>query len=177
MDAFREMTNLVINRACREDWPSIQRIFAEGIADGDATFAPEAPASWRDWTRGKILPCCLTAKREERVVGWVALGKVSERAVYSGVAEVKIYVERQSRDQSIGSRLLQAVIKASEDAGIWTLEARIFPENLISLQLHKRQGFREVGIREKIGKMESGSRKGTWRDVVLLERRSNRIGI
>ncbi len=170
------MKNLHILRATEGDWPSIERIYEEGIATGDATFTAQAPASWEEWANGKILRCCLVAKLDDRVVGWAALGAVSHRPAYAGVAVVNIYVERDLHGQGLGTRLLQALIDASEEAGIWTLEARIFPENVASLALHRRHGFREVGIRERIGLMRTGHAQGRWRDVVLLERRSSRAG-
>ncbi len=171
------INELRITQASRDDWPAIKRIFEEGIKTGNATFNSHAPDSWEEWVSDKILHCCLVAKSDGRVVGWVALGEVSKRSVYSGVAYINIYVERDSRGQRVGSRLLEALIDVSEEAGIWTLEARIFPENLASLQLHIRNGFRKVGVREKIGQMTSGSLRGEWRDVLLLERRSARCGL
>ncbi len=171
------MKDLRIILAHRDDWPAIQRIFKEGIETGNATFNSQAPDSWEEWVSDKILHCCLVAKSKGRVVGWVSLGSVSKRSVYSGVAYINIYVERDSRGQRVGSRLLEALIEVSEKAGIWTLEARIFPDNLASLQLHLRNGFRKVGVREKIGQMTTGFRRGEWRDVLLLERRSARCGL
>lgn len=112
----------------------------------------------------------------DRVVGWASLEGVSERPVYSGVAYINIYIGSDSQGQGIGSRLLEALVGASEEAGIWTLEARIFPENLASIRLHLRHEFREVGVREKFGLMVYGPFQGKWRDVVLLERRSRRSG-
>jgi len=170
------MKNLHIVRATERDWPPIERVYQEGIATGNATFTTQAPASWGEWAKGKILSCCLVAKLDDRVVGWAALAAESERPAYTGVAVVNIYIERDLHGQGLGTRLLQALIDASEEAGIWTLEARIFPENVASLELHRRHGFREVGIRERIGLMHIGPHQGKWRDVVLLERRSSRAG-
>jgi phosphinothricin acetyltransferase len=173
---MHELTkHLRIVRARPDDWPFIQSIYAEGIATGNATFTIEPPRSWAAWAKGKHLNCCMVAKIDEQVVGWVALGTVSTRPVYAGVADINIYVAGEQRGQGIGAKLLAAVIAAAEKAGIWTIEARIFPENEASLRLHRRLGFREVGIHEKIGYMHFGPYQGHWRDVLLLEHRSHQI--
>lgn len=162
--------------ASRADWPMVRRIFEEGIATGNATFTQSPPSSWSAWQDGKIDGCCLVAKEDTKVVGWASLEKVSDRPVYSGVAVVNIYVAASSRGRGIGSSLMKALIERAETLGIWTLEARVFPENSPSIRLHENHGFTLVGIRERIGRMEYGSLKGTWRNVLLLERRSKRIG-
>ena len=107
-----------------------------------------------------------------QVVGWAALSPVSSRSVYAGVAEVSIYISTAHQGQGIGTKLLSALVVESEKAGIWTLQAGIFPENKASIKLHKQCGFRVVGVREKVGKMDD-----TWRDVILLERRGNVVGV
>ncbi|MFQ5612506.1 MAG: GNAT family N-acetyltransferase [Anaerolineae bacterium] len=153
-----------------DDWPLVQAIYREGIATGDATFEMDAPG-WERWDRGHLRDPRLVAKINGRVVGWAALSPVSARRVYAGVAEVSIYVTSAAAGRGVGKALLQTLIEASERAGIWTLQAGIFPENRASIALHRACGFREVGVRERIGYMQ-----GVWRDVVLLERRSQVVG-
>lgn len=153
------------------DWSSVRAIYLEGIATRNATFETVAPA-WEKWDRDR-LPCCrLVARDETGVLGWAALSPVSTRPVYAGVAEASIYVAARARGRGIGAVLLQAVITASEQAGIWTLQAGIFPENAASLRMCQRAGFRVVGTRERIGCMD-----GRWRDTVLMERRSAVAGV
>ena len=113
----------------------------------------------------------LVAISTEGIGGWAALSPVSARPVYAGVAEVSVYVEEGGRGRGVGTLLLEALVKESEKIGVWTLQASIFPENAASVSLHKSFGFREVGTRERIGKM-----KGVWRDTVLFERRSKLVG-
>jgi L-amino acid N-acyltransferase YncA len=153
-----------------EDWPEVRRIYEEGIADGNATFETEAP-QWEAWDRGHLADPRLIARLGEQVVGWSALSPVSSRSVYRGVVEVSTYVGRDFRGRGVGFTLLSTMVERSEKAGIWTLQAGVFPENLDSLRLHMRCGFRTVGILERIGRTEEG-----WRDVVLLERRSPAVG-
>jgi len=154
-----------------DDWPAVGRIYGEGIATSNATFAAEVP-DWREWDSSHRANCRLVAGAGKKVLGWAALSSVSARQVYAGVAEVSVYVAESARGASVGKALLRALIEESESDGIWTLQAGIFPENVASVSLHKSLGFREVGVREKIGKM--GNR---WRDVLLLERRSSVAGI
>ena len=154
-----------------EDWPAVQRIYSEGIATGNATFETETPA-WEKWDQGHFQDCRLVAVNTEGILGWAALSPVSTRRVYSGVAEVSVYVAAKARGQGVGMLLLQSLVEQSERCGIWTLQAGIFPENVPSVALHKSCGFREVGLRKKLGR-----RNGVWRDVLLLERRSSRAGI
>jgi L-amino acid N-acyltransferase YncA len=144
------------------DWESVRSIYLEGIATGNATFETAAP-SWDDWDANHLRCCRLVAREGGSVVGWV----VSGRAVYKGVAEVSVYVARSAQGKGIGRSLLDRLIEESEREGIWTLQAGIFPENEVSIELHKKLGFREVGRRERIGQLS-----GEWRDVVLMERRS-----
>jgi L-amino acid N-acyltransferase YncA len=159
------------------DWPEVAAIYQQGIDTGEATFAAHPPASWADWQRGKIGPCSLVARIEERISGWAALSPYSRRPCYAGVAEVSLYVAETARGQGVGSRLMQALIETSEQHKIWTLQASIFPENKASLRLHQAFGFRTVGRRERLGFMEAGPRAGEWRDVLLMERRSTVAGI
>ena len=155
----------------REHWPEVLRIYLEGIATGNATFEVEAP-SWEKWDGSHLPNCRLIAQEESKILGWAALSPVSSRRVYAGVVEVSAYVAEAARGKGIGKSLLSALIESSEDCGVWTLQAGIFPENTASITLHKSLGFREVGRRERIGKMGDA-----WRDVVLLERRSAKVGI
>ncbi len=154
-----------------EDWPAVQRIYSEGIATGNATFETETPA-WEKWDQGHLQDCRLIAVNSEGILGWAALSPVSTRRVYSGVAEVSVYVAATARGRGVGTLLLQSLVEQSEGCGVWTLQAGIFPENVPSVALHKSCGFREVGLRQKLGQ-----RNGVWRDVLLLERRSSRVGV
>jgi phosphinothricin acetyltransferase len=152
------------------DWPAVRAIYAEGIATNQATFETAAP-DWNRWNETHLQVPRLVAVSANTVIGWAALSPVSARAVYAGVAEVSVYVSAQGRGQGIGTTLLERLIEASEANNIWTLQASIFPENRASIELHKKCGFREVGRRERIGKMHNA-----WRDTILLERRSNVAG-
>ena len=153
------------------DWEAVRSIYREGIATGNATFEMDVP-DWEDWNEGHLRDCRFVARKGERVVGWAALSPVSSRCVYAGVAEVSVYVAASARGRGVGKALLRALVEGSEFQGIWTLQAGIFPENEASIALHKACGFREVGHRERLGQV-----KGIWRDVVLMERRSNVVGV
>jgi L-amino acid N-acyltransferase YncA len=159
------------------DWPAVAAIYERGIHTGSATFEAHPPASWQEWRAGKLNACSLVARLDRRIVGWAALSPVSKRPVYAGVAEVSVYVDTDLLGQGIGKALLRALIERAEAHGIWTLQAKILPENQVSLHLHCRCGFRRVGTREKLGKMEYGPYQGQWRDVVLMERRSKVVGV
>ncbi|NIM95823.1 MAG: GNAT family N-acetyltransferase [Anaerolineales bacterium] len=152
------------------DWEMVCSIYKDGIETGDATFE-EAPPDWEEWNATHLSKCRIIARMEERVVGWAALSPVSSRCVYEGVAEVSIYVATPYWGMGVGKALLGTLIEASEEAGIWTLESSMFPENERSLRLHRSLGFREVGFRERIGQLD-----GKWRDTILMERRSKVIG-
>jgi L-amino acid N-acyltransferase YncA len=152
------------------DWEEVRAIYLEGIETGQATLETEAPA-WEKWGAGHLPSCRLVARANDGIAGWAALSPVSSRRVYSGVAEVSVYVAGSFRGFGVGRSLMRALIICSEQHGIWTLQAGILPENASSLALHRSCGFREVGRRERIGKLN-----GTWRDVILLERRSERVG-
>jgi len=152
------------------DYDAVRAIYLEGIATGNATFEKCAP-EWEKWDRNHLPSCRLVARRQGEVLGWAALSPVSGRCVYGGVAEVSVYVAAQVRRLGIGLQLLSALIDASEQQGIWTLQGAVFPENTASLALCRRAGFRVVGTRERLGSMD-----GRWRDVVLLERRSPTVG-
>jgi len=155
-----------IDKLATEDWIQVRSIYLEGIATGDATFETDAP-DWETWDCNHLKFGRLAARDGDSVVGWAALSPVSNRCVYGGVAEVSVYVAAAARGQGIGRLLLMSLIDEAERNGIWTLQAGIFPENVASIALHKSCGFREVGLRERLGKLN-----GVWRDVVLLERRS-----
>jgi phosphinothricin acetyltransferase len=160
-----------VRRMRADDWRAIRAIYLAGIATGQATFETRAP-SWSQWNLAHLPHPRLVAVSNEAVLGWAALSAVSKRRVYSGVAEVSVYVAEQSRKLGIGRTLLERLIVESEAVGIWTLQAGIFPENRPSISLHEALGFREVGIRRRIGKMH-----GVWRDTMLFERRSTRVGL
>jgi phosphinothricin acetyltransferase len=153
-----------------DDWEAVRTLYAEGIATGNATFETDVP-DWGEWDRGHLPTCRLVARWDREIVGWAALSPVSGRPAYRGVAEVSVYVAAAARGGGVGRTLLAGLVEASEAAGLWTLQAGIFPENEGSLDLHAAAGFREVGRRERIGR---GG--GRWRDVILLERRSGKIG-
>ena len=164
-------TNVEIGEMHDADWDAVRAIYAEGIATGNASIETEPPA-WEIWNARHWKRCRLVARSGGAVVGWVALGPYSMRVAYHGVAEISIYVAARERGKGIGRMLLQAVIAESERQGIWTLQAGIFPENDISIALHTKFGFRVVGTRERLGKLN-----GEWRNVVLLERRSTVAGV
>ena len=151
------------------DWEQVRAIYLEGVREGNSTFETDAP-SWEAWNEGHHKRPRLVMRAEDRVLGWAALSPVSKRRVYSGVAELTIYVTESARGKGIGRALLEALIEASEREGIWTLQASIFPENVASVELHLKCGFREVGKRESIAKLH-----GVWRDTILFERRSKLI--
>ena len=148
------------------DWPEVSRIYAAGIATRNATFETEVP-TWEAWDAAHLADRRSVATDLERVVGWIALTGVSDRCCYRGVADLSVYVDPPAQGRGVGRALLEHLVAEAEAAGIWTLQAGIFPENEASLALHRRCGFRVVGTRERIGELD-----GVWRDVLLLERRS-----
>jgi phosphinothricin acetyltransferase len=154
-----------------EDWETVRAIYEAGIATGQATFETAAP-SWEAWDASHRANCRLVARQDGQVIGWAALSPVSGRCVYGGVAEVSVYVAASWKGKGVGKALLQTLVAASEAAGLWTLQATIFPENTASIRLHHVCGFRTVGVRERLGQQD-----GRWRDVVLLERRSTITGV
>src|SRR5690349_836920 len=128
-----------------DDWPHVRAIYLEGIATGNATFETEAPP-WEAWDRAHVAEPRLVARDPDgSVLGWVAVTPVSGRCVYAGVADLSVYVANSAKSRGVGRALLQALIESSERAGIWTLQAGIFPENAPSLTLHRACGFRDVG--------------------------------
>jgi L-amino acid N-acyltransferase YncA len=157
------------------DWPAARAVYLEGIATGNATFETEVP-EWERWDAAHLAACrfvaCGLVANDGVVLGFAALSPVSARKVYAGVAEVSVYVSQQARRAGVGAALLRELVAASEAAGIWTLQAGIFPENHASLRIHERCGFRVLGVRERVGCLA-----GAWRDVVLMERRSAIAGV
>jgi L-amino acid N-acyltransferase YncA len=166
---------IAIRSMTAEDWPRVEEIYREGIATGNATFEAEPP-SWEEFDHEKVQDPRLVAVEDERVVGWAAAGRVSSRCVYEGVIEHSVYVSEMARGNGVGALLLRAFLSASEATGIWTVQSGIFPENEPSLALHRKLGFRDVGIRERVGKMGYGPYAGIWRDVIMIEHRSDLVG-
>jgi len=150
-----------------EDWLEVRTIYAQGIATGNATFETE-PSDFAGWSAAHFPDHRLVAVHDGTVVGWTALSPVSDRCVYAGVAWVSTYVAENMRGARIGRLLLEAMIAHADASDLWTLQAGIFPENVASLRLHERCGFRTVGTRERLGRLH-----GRWRDVLLLERRTS----
>ena len=147
-------------------WPDVARIYAEGIATRNATFETSVP-SWKTWDRAHLAEHRLVASDGGAVLGWAALVAVSDRCVYEGVVENSVYVAAAAQGRGVGRALLDALVASTEAAGIWTIQTGIFPENEASVRLHEHVGFRVVGRRERLGKLD-----GVWRDVLFLERRS-----
>jgi L-amino acid N-acyltransferase YncA len=167
---YRDM-NITVTPMKTENWEAVLLIYKEGIETGDATFETKAPG-WEAWDKSHLKECRLVVRLNDEVVGWAALSPVSSRCIYAGVAEVSLYVCASARGQGVGKTLLRALIEESERAGIWTLQGGVFPENVASIALHKSCGFREVGLRERLGQMN-----GVWREVLILERRSKTVGV
>jgi L-amino acid N-acyltransferase YncA len=168
-----EAPSITVEALTAGDWPAVSAIYADGIATRNATFETEMP-SWEAWDAAHLADHRLVARdsgSEPQTLGWAALTAYSDRCAYAGVAEVSVYVAKEARGRGVGRTLLAALVESADDAGIWTLQAGVFPENLASLSLHHSCGFRVVGLRERIGQLD-----GQWRDVVLLERRSKEIG-
>ena len=165
------MPTLEIVPMTEREWKAVREIYLQGIATGNATFEQSVP-EYVEWDERHLSTCRLIARWNEKVLGWAALSRVSSRRVYEGVAEVSIYIAEEVRGRGIGRKLLGALVEASEQNGIWTLQAGIFAENAVSIRLHQQAGFRIVGTREKIGRLD-----GRWRDTVLMERRSAVVGV
>ena len=151
------------------DWSAVAEIYKEGIATGMATFETEIP-SWKQWDENHLDSCRWVATNQGKILGWAALSGVSYRCVYGGVAEVSVYVAAMARGNKVGEQLLKKLITDSEKQGYWTLQSGIFPENLASIKLHEKLGFRKIGYREKIGQLA-----GVWLDNILMEKRSKTI--
>jgi len=151
------------------DWAQVEEIYREGIATGDATFET-APPAWEEFDAGRLPAHRLVCVEHGDVVGWAALSPASPRECYAGVVEHSVYVRADSRRSGVGLALLEALVASAEAAGLWTIQTSVFPENTASLALHERVGFRVVGTRERIARLD-----GRWRDTLLLERRSPRV--
>lgn len=162
--------NYQIREMLPEDGARVLEIFREGIDGGNATFDKDVP-NWEVWDNKFFKICRLVLEDENgEVKGWAAIQPISERDCFKGVAEVSIYLSNAVQGKGLGKVMLQKLISETEEHGFWTLQSGIFPENVASIKIHEKLGFRIIGNREKIGQM-----KGVWRDVVLLERRSGKI--
>ena len=155
----------------KEDWLDVKRIYEAGIETKMATFESTAPESYEEWFGQANPHCSFVAYEDHQILGWCKITPVSKRNVYRGVGEVSIYIDKHAKGKGIGDLLLKHMIITSEKEGYWTLESKIFKENVASLNLHKKNGFRIVGIREKIAQLD-----GVWKDNVLLERRKTDKG-
>lgn len=162
---------ITIRPFVKSDFPSVKDIYQQGIDSGDATFQEQAK-DYDDWNESVLSNCRLVAENNRQIIGWAALSSASNRCVYSGIAEVSVYVSSNSQGSGVGNSLLESLIKASEEQGIWTLQAGIFPENKASIHIHSKNGFKVLGIRDKLGQMN-----GIWRDIVFMERRSKVVGL
>lgn len=154
-----------------EHYSEVSRIYKEGLDTGMATFETLIP-NWDSWNANHLHFARIAFIENAKMLGWAALSKISNRNVYHGVAEVSLYVSKNSRNKGIGKKLLNELIKQSESNGIWTLQSGIMRANEISIQLHLECGFRKIGYREKIGKLHD-----IWLDNVIMERRSKIVGI
>ncbi len=163
------LVEIVVRKLLKSDWDSVSEIYKEGIATRIATFETEVP-NWQQWDTKYFSVCRFVAVVRENVVGFAVLAPVSKRNVYKGVAEVSVYVSNKFKGKHIGETLLKQLVKESETNGFWTLQASIFSENIASINLHLKCGFRVIGVRERIGKLY-----GKWYDNHFLERRSNKI--
>ena len=161
----------MIHQLNEQDWPEIKRIYIQGIETNMATFmSVEEVTTYTEWIKKKIPTSCLGYLKGDQLMGWSALSPVSSRPVYSGVAEVSVYIDLSQSRKGIGSQLMKAMIDFAENNQIWTLQSAIFPENKASTKLHEKYGFRLVGYREKIGQLN-----GIWKDNLFFERRSKII--
>lgn len=160
----------MIRNMSAADAADVLSIYAYGLSTRNATFETRVP-TWEEWNRRHLDFCRFVCEQNRRVEGWVALAPMSQRQCYHGVAEISVYVAEDCSGRKVGTRLLEKAIEASEENGIWTLFASVFPENEATLRLHRGRGFRTQGVRERIAQLD-----GVWRDTVILERRSARIG-
>ncbi len=162
---------MVIRDMKPSDWEEVARIYLEGIATGFATFETKAP-TYEHWDKAHTKECRLIAENDGETMGWAALSPVSSRCVYGGVGEVSVYISDKSRGKGVGKLLMRHLIDKSENAGFWTIQSGIFPENMGSIKLHEKMGFRYIGKRERVGKIH-----GVWKDNLLFEKRSSKVGI
>lgn len=160
-----------VREMSKTDWQAVSTIYEDGIATHFATFETSVP-TYEVWDNAHMKTCRFVCVLDEKILGWAALSAVSSRCVYGGVAEVSVYVSKNSRGSGAGKLLMKHLIKQSENEGIWTLQSGIFPENKGSVKLHEKMGFRFIGKRERIGKLD-----GDWKDNLLFERRSETVGI
>ncbi len=168
---MNEVNSITVRPMVASDWQAVSIIYAEGIATGFATFETDVP-TYDAWDSAHMNSCRLVATENEKILGWAALSPVSSRCVYGGIGEVSIYVGKESRGKGAGRILMDALIKESEAEGLWTIQSGIFPENTGSIELHKKVGFRYIGKRERVGKLN-----GEWKDNLLFERRSKIVGL
>jgi phosphinothricin acetyltransferase len=166
---IRTVADVRVEALTAADWAAVSAIYAEGIETRNATFETQVP-TWDEWDAAHLVEGRLVARRDDEVIGWAALSPVSGRCCYRGVVENSVYVARGAQSQGIGRALLNELVRLAEEAGFWTIQTGVFPENPASLQLHLSCGFRVVGVRERLGRLD-----GVWRDVVFLERRSKEI--
>ncbi|MEC3964242.1 GNAT family N-acetyltransferase [Flagellimonas halotolerans] len=162
---------MIIRTMKASDWEDVSTIYSEGIATGLATFETEPP-TYEHWDKAHTKECRLIAEKDGEIMGWAALSPVSSRCVYGGVGEVSVYIADKSRGMGVGRLLMQHLIEESEKAGFWTIQSGVFPENIASIKLHGKVGFRYIGKRERVGKIH-----GVWKDNLLFERRSNKVGM
>ena len=160
---------IVVEAMRAADWPDVAVVYRQGLDTGDASFETQVPG-YEEWDGGHLEAPRLVARAGDWLLGWAALSPVSERCVYGGVAEDSVYVDPQAAGRGVGTVLLTELVAQAEHAGIWTIQAGVFPENRVSIALHQRCGFRVVGVPERLGQHH-----GRWRDVVLMERRSDVI--
>ena len=171
MDANKK-SQVVIREMSANDWEAVSQIYEEGLNTGLATFETSVP-SYKSWDDAHIKECRLVATADNEILGWAALSPVSSRCVYGGIGEVSVYVGANARGKGVGKSLLENLVKSSEEAGYWTIQSGIFPENVGSIKLHEKVGFRFIGKRERVGKTQDG----VWKDNLLFEKRSPIVGI
>jgi L-amino acid N-acyltransferase YncA len=169
-ESARKNKIMEISNLLAHHWADVKKIYEEGIATGKATFETQAP-DWDSWDKAHLKHSRFIALKDGETEGWAALTPVSGRCVYAGVAEVSIYIAEKARGQGVGELLLNHLVSESEKQNLWTLQAGIFAENIASIRLHEKCGFRTIGYREKVGKLSN-----VWKDVFLLERRSKVVG-
>jgi L-amino acid N-acyltransferase YncA len=160
-----------IEKLSEKHWPEVKAIYESGVATGNANFSHTIP-DWDAWDKTHVKNCRLVTTENGVVLGWAALTVISDHCVFAGVAEISVYIAEASRGKGVGKKLLSELVKLSEQNNFWTLESRIFIENLASIKIHEENGFRIIGSRERIGQLN-----GVWRDTLLLERRSVKVGI
>ncbi|MBK3494679.1 N-acetyltransferase [Viridibacillus sp. YIM B01967] len=161
---------VIIDTMTPADWDQVRAIFIEGIEGGNATFHA-IPPSFEQWDAGHLEECRFVARVDGEIVGWIALSPFSSNAFHKGVTEDSIYISSRAQGMGVGTKLLKKCIEESEKYGIWTIQSQIFSDNDASIHLHRKFGFRVVGVRERFGRLN-----GVWRDVTLLDRRSTIIG-